>query len=196
MVELLLERPWSLITLVCGAAVIGAVVALRPGRLRAAWAIAGIGALVIAGLWILAWAVTSTPELLRRRTVQLVDAVARADVGAVDAMLAPGCEVRSPSAGVASVLTLARGIDRAMILDRVGDELAGEFRVQSHLTGRVDAVVDGPRVARTQVRVRVRFERATVFQPSCWRLHWERGEDGVWRAGLIEPLAIAGAPRG
>jgi hypothetical protein len=186
MVEsLLFERP---LPAVVALLLIAAVVAWtghsrgRPALLRTAAVV-----VLLAGAWGAAGAlVTTDREAVSRRSRELVAAVAAVRTSDVAAILDRDATLtyfRAPA-----------GLDREAILREVERTLGGEYRIREARVGEVQAKIDGPNLARTQVRVTVVPEATGLPHLSWWRIDWRRGTDGTWRAFSIEPLVITGVP--
>ncbi|MBM4107401.1 MAG: hypothetical protein FJ255_01065 [Phycisphaerae bacterium] len=186
---LLFERPLPAVVALLLVAAIVAWTGLAGGRRRALLIALAMAALAPA--WCaLAVLVTTDREAVARRSRDLVRAVA-------DVRVADVARILDQDATLAYFRAPA-GLDRDGILREVERTLGGAYRVNEARVGRVQATLDGPDLARTQVKVTVVPEATAYPHLSYWRLDWRRGDDGVWRVFAIEPLAIAGvrAPGG
>ena len=56
----------------------------------------------------------------------------------------------------------------------------------------VEAVLDGPRVGRTQVRTSVVSAELGVPIGSWWRVDWRHDEPGGWRVVGVTPIWVQG----
>ncbi len=186
--SVLFESPW---TIAVALVVVGGVLfwwfnRVQQGR-RGLFALAG-GVGLAAALIVTAQTVTTLRERLKARTVELVDAVARADQVAMEAMLAPDVRV--------SVFGRDRGFTAESIVRWVDTMMrpgTGTYAVREHSESELGASIDGSNTARTQVRVRVTPESSPLPVGSWWRVHWRRdgtGADAPWRVTQIEVLQI------
>lgn len=180
---LLFERPLPALV---GLAVVAAAVGYAGvSRARKPMVVAAAAILLLgAGLFATAASVTTDRERVLEGSRRLVDAVAGARVSELDALL-------DRDARLLYFVTPA-GLDKPGILERVGRDMTGPYRVREHTVQDVQAARDGPDLARTQVKVTVVPESTGFPHLSYWRLDWRRGPDGTWRVFSIEPLAIAG----
>jgi uncharacterized protein (DUF2236 family) len=185
-------QPWlvsGLLVLVGG----GAWWFLRPTRHARAGAAAGAGlALAAALLQVLAAAVTTDRERVRRATRELVAAAAAGDRGALDPLLAPGARAFS-SFQVPEQAVPAQGLDKAQILERL-PRVVEAYQVRAARVLEVQAQANTPSVAVTQARVSVRAGASYYEVPytSWWRIGWQKDQSGEWRAATIEPLELPG----
>jgi len=166
---------------------IGAVVALlilnARGRARLGLLISGALVVVAFGVWALAASVVTERELLIARARGLIDATARADVAAIRPMLAERAGVR--------VGDQTRATTREQILGLVEEYPGGVAIIESHSIAEAQAVIDGERTARTQVRVKHTGPGLPIA--SWWLIEWRRDEpESPWIVESIEPLWIAG----
>lgn len=184
--SLLFERPLPAVVALLLIAAIVAWTGWSRGRSRMLLAASAVG-LLAAGWGAMAMLVTTDREAVSRRSRDLVHAVAHVRIAQVAQLLDQDATLtyfRAPS-----------GLDRDGILREVERTLGGEYRVKEARVNSVQAAIDGPNLARTQVHVTV-VPQATQFpHQSWWRLDWRRGTDRTWRAFSIEPLAISGLAR-
>ncbi|GIW73734.1 MAG: hypothetical protein KatS3mg103_0256 [Phycisphaerales bacterium] len=161
---------------------------------RAAVALAGVLLLAAGGLALSAHLVTTTRERLLSRTAQLVHAVARADASALGELLAEDAQLKA-SGDLGRVLPRIEG--RQALIGRIEQDLGGRYALERWAVHDAQATVDGPNVARTQVRVAVQPRAFDRPHASWWRLHWTRDQLGRWRCFEIEPrwIQLVGSAR-
>jgi hypothetical protein len=191
----LLENPWPVLAGLITAGIIAAVVLNRRGRLRAGLRILAMAAVLALGVWILAASVTTEREVLRARTRELVETTVAVRTAELADMLTDRISVSSP-VGAPS----PQGKDA--VLQAVEQTLTSAISIKEHTVGPVSAVVDGPNVARTQVRVWVRLKGDAAFYDAplgAWfRIGWTRTRgsgnepDGPWRVTSIDVLQVDG----
>jgi len=189
--SLFLEDPLPLVL----ALVLAALVAVGVGNQRARL-IAGIatGAVLLglaAGAYMTATVIETDRERISRGSVSLVGAVARGDARIASLYLADPVRTRAlpadrewPRSELESLI--ARATDTGVTDVEV-------TAIQAHL--------DGPRVARTQIRVRGATPQGPTL-PTWWMLNWQRpAEDpgglpvndvSGWVVVTIEPVSIPG----
>lgn len=191
--RLFLESPLPVVAaLVLGAVTAFAVLNRRgmPGR---GVAIAGVLALAAGAVMVLAMLVQTPREQLTAATRDLVDAVATVDTPALERLLADDFRFHN-RLSIAALAVPAAGLDKPSLIALVEQEMDGPFAVKEHGVLQTQAVMDGPAVGRTQVRVRVVPESLGYPNASWWRIDWRRGPQG-WRVIGVEPLAIEGVSR-
>ncbi|MEO1007718.1 MAG: hypothetical protein AAFX79_04080 [Planctomycetota bacterium] len=160
----------------------------RTGRLgaRSLWALAPVA---LAGGVLAAGSLVQTErELLRERTRELIGAAADADTDRLRGLLAEDVSLEV-SGAIARVLQRVSG--REDMLSAVDARLERQYPIEDWSVYNLQASLDGPGVARTQLRVRVEI-RGSLAHGSIWRLHWERDGDGPWRCFELEPMWIQG----
>lgn len=184
--HVLLESPLSPTIVLVAIALVAYVVLNARARFKQGLAVAGACVLAAGALWVLAAVVTTDHERLNRAATDLVDAVAAADVDAVDAALAPEAQLMD-------VPTL-NALDKRAILAAVESQLGAgaPFEVTEHAILEVQTALDGPRAGRVQVKVRVQTRGMGIPNISWWGLGLIRGEDGQWRTVSVRALAIRG----
>jgi hypothetical protein len=182
--RLTLEDPIAGVVLLLALAVALFFVLNARGRIRQACAAAGALALLAAGLLALASFVDTDREIIAARTRELVAAVSAADRAQMDQLLADDLTVR--------VTRVPPGASKEVVMATVESEVRTLYHASEHEVLDLQAAMYGPRVGRTQTRVRVGSEYGAI--PSWWRLDWQRGNDGRWRATRIEALWIPGVP--
>jgi len=182
MVErLLFEEPWAvmgLVVLVGLALVFGFY---KQGRVRSAAVVGVVSVLVAGGVYGLSRAVTTEREALVRESVVLVRLVSEGDRDGVERML-------HPDAVLVANMPAWSEMDRRAILARIHGVLRGMELRTAVLNGR--ATLDGPNVARSQVRVRV--QDAHFADLAWWGLDWRRDAGEGWRVVRIQRLAGVG----
>lgn len=177
--RLLFENPWPLAGAFAAGAVIAAMLLRSRGRGRMGLGVAGGALLAAAGVVAMSRARVTEPERLRAVTAELVGAAARADEARLLALLGEGAQVWLGSRAAAD--------GREAILARVRATLGGPWAVKSHDILESRAHVDGARVARSQVLVRVVPEATGFPHSSWWTIHWRRTVSGAWVAERLEP---------
>jgi hypothetical protein len=203
--RLILENPWPTAGVLAILAVATLVVMSRtnadgnrralglPLRTIVALAMALAGSIVM----VLGMTITTDREALRAGTARLVELTAGAQTDALDPMLAPDVRLRLP-AGMPGAGLSGASIPKDTLLMMVEQYFgqSGRYPLREHRVQEVQAAIDGPRIARTQVRVRVTPEATALPYTSWWRIDWRReGEaaSGPWRVIAIEPLVLPGA---
>lgn len=191
----LLESPWGAIAGVLALGVLAMFVLRKSGKSRLGGIVLGACAAVAGAVWLTARLVTTEREVLRERTRELVSAAAHADTGSLRPMLTEQARLGA----FLPVVPEMRG--RESLLDAVRKYPGQEVPLASHRTGPVQAVLDGPSVARTQVRVWVEpKEKVYGTDPgSWWRIDWRRepaqgeaGEYGPWRVTDVTIMQLDG----
>ncbi|MFN0132083.1 MAG: hypothetical protein ACKVW3_06075 [Phycisphaerales bacterium] len=180
-----LIQPWPLVGVL---ALAGLAVAFA---VRSRWRVALAGLLgALAGMVLAAgMMVTTDREKIAAATRALVDATARADIGALAPMLAADVRFVSELA-LPGVPGVGIGLDRDQLLKQVADKLGREWTLKEHSVLEVQSTLDGPSAGRTQVRVRVVPEATGFPNASWWRIDWRREGDGTWRVIGIRPLHV------
>jgi len=189
--NLLFEAPLGPVCALLAAGAVGWFLLSRADRGRSALAVAG-SALVLAGAVIaLAAGVTTDREAAAARTRELVAAVARADVPAVEAMLGDRVTVR--------FFGTPAPWDRDAVLERVRRYLGGTYRVKEGETAIRALRASGEGDAQpilTQCRVTVVPELTGFPASSWWKLSWRRDAQGRWLVSEIDVQQIDGLARG
>jgi len=187
----LLESPWFFAAGLVVAGVVAMLVLKRRGQpIEGTRALAAgfiLGA-IVAGV---GTAITTEREALRLRTRELVDLAAEAKTTDLRDLLTEQAHI-----GVfMSYFTGVRG--REEVLGAVQLYLGDRYPLASHEVGPVQAVVDGPNIARTQVRVWVKLhkdQQAYGGAIGAWfRIEWTRDSAGQWKAGVISIMQVDGA---
>jgi hypothetical protein len=192
--RLLFEQPWGPALLIAGCA--AGVWFFAKGKLRAPIAAALL--VLAAGLVVMAHLVHTDRERMTQATNDLVDAVASADVAAIDRLLAPDARAysRYHIPGYSGGQT---GMDKGEILAQVPVVIRAN-PISEHRVQELQAQSRGPGVGTTQalIKIVVRAEQLGQEIPvqSWWRLDWRRDSDGLWRATAIEPVSIPAAAAG
>lgn len=179
-----LENPWPAVILLGLLAIAVFVVLNTRAKVRQGLIAAGVMMALAGGCYLASVLVTTPREQMKRATRELVGATARVDLIELDRLLADDLSVR--------VTGLARSAGKSETMDAVENRLGRQYRVKEHAILETQATLDGPRLGRTQVRVRVGSEYGVL--PSWWRVDWELGPDEEWRARRIEALWIPGVP--
>lgn len=186
--RLLLEEPLLLTGILIVLGVAGFVVFNAQGKVRLALMASAAGFLLAAGVQVLALIVETPREKLLKATTGLVTATAHADVVALSPMLDPKVHLSNgfnvmywPSGGEAT--------DRDELLARVREYIGRQYPLKECAILETLAVVDGPGIGRSQVRVRAVMESWGVPIVSWWRIEWREGKEG-WMATDIQPLDL------
>lgn len=174
--HLLFEAPLGPVAVLAALGVIALVMFNRRAELKRGVATACVLFAAAVGVWITAATVTTDRERITTRSRELVEAVGRVDVDAVGDYLAD--EVR--------LVGWQDTESRERILRMVEDEVRGRVGVTSARVVRSQAVIDGPNVGRTYVRVHVEADQLAPPY-TWWRLDWAC-ENGEWRVVRIEWL--------
>jgi hypothetical protein len=185
--RLLFEQPLIPVAALAVLAIIAAIAFARRNQRRRGLIVAAALAAAAAGLALLATLVTTDREVLLERTQALIAATAAVDTTPLTDLLSEDASLRT-AGSIARVLPDIE--TRGEILARAEGELRGRYRISSWEILDRQATLDGPNVARTQVRVGVEADQFSRTHYSWWRLHWERDPSGQWRCFEIEPLWI------
>jgi hypothetical protein len=203
--RLILENPWPTagVLAILAIATIGIMsrtgadgdrrIAGLPLRTIIALALALLGGVILA----VGTAITTDREDLRAGTTRLVEVTARSDTATLERMLSEDVRLRLP-AGMPGAGQSGTSVPRETILQMVEQYLgpSGRYTVREFRVTDAQAALDGPRVARAQVRVRVIPEATAFPHTSWWRVDWRKdgeGEAAAWRVIGIEPLVLPGA---
>jgi hypothetical protein len=185
--RLLFEQPFGLATGFALAAVVAFVALNRNGKARTAVLAAGACAALALGSHLLSTMVVTPREQIAAATRALVDATAKADIGALDPMLAP--DVRfSSRLSLPGMSIPPSGFDKPTLLTAVSRLFGQAYPLKDHSVKEVQSSIDGPNSGRTQVKVWVQIEG--IPNTSWWLVRWRMDADGQWRATTIEPLDI------
>lgn len=178
-----LESPLVVVGALLIAAVAGFFILNARGKLGLGAVVAGAGVALAAGVWAMAALIVTERERLADRTRELIDATAIADTGAISPMLAERAEVIVPN--------LRSYETRGMILAAVEEYPGRQYPIESHSVAETRAVVDGPRTARTQVRVL--HSGNAIPGASWWEIEWRReSPDEAWIVDAIRLLWLQG----
>jgi uncharacterized protein YjhX (UPF0386 family) len=176
-----LEQPLapSLLLLAVGAALF--YILRGQGKAREGRTFGLVLALLGVAIYVTGTLVETANEKLVARAREFVNAVATVNSTQVDGFLAPDASV-APF-----------GFDRDTIMRRLEADLGHAYRIKSHSIQSVRAVVDGPSLARTQVRVTAVVDSALYAAPvgSWWMITWRQDTPGgVWKVREIELQAL------
>ncbi len=191
----LFEQPWLPMAILGVLAIIAIMAFAGRNQRRRGFVVAGVLAACAAGVYVVSMLVTTERETLIERTKVAIGAVADVDVATLREVLLEDAYFRSEG----DIVRVVPSIDgRAEIIDQVERYLQNRYRVTSWDIHDRQATIDGPNTGRTLVRVGVDSDSFSRTHYSWWRLHWERGPDGLWRCFELEPLWIqlVGSSRG
>lgn len=177
----LFEDPFMLVVLLAAVGIALALGLLRLGRRMPAVITIVLAALASGSVIAAAQLVTTPHERLKENTARLVQATAEADAAAMRDLLDPDVTLRS---GSYRFIPGYSGRDR---LIAGAEQVPRVLESVSVLEAR--AGLDGPRVARTQVRLRAYGMGGQLLGHSWWELLWHKQEDH-WVVVEIEPLWI------
>lgn len=178
--RLVLEEPLMLTAALLGGALLGFFLLNRRGKAGKGFAVAGGLGLLTALLWLVAGRVSTEREQVAEAGAALVDAAARADVAALAGML--------DESAVAYAREFPAGISKDRILAEVRRTLGERFQVKEQEVLASQAAIDGPGVARAQLKVRVVESGTGLPFTSWWRLDLRRDGAGRWLTTGIRPL--------
>jgi len=185
----LLEDPWPVVVGLLLAGLIAAIVLHRRDRLKSGLRILGLAVVLAAGVYALASLVTTEREVLAARTRDAATFTAAAKVSDLRDLLTERASVHA-----FNPIPVPHG--REELLDTVRSTLGHSIIVKELTIGPVRAVVDGPNVARTQVRVWAKLDGEQAFYNApigAWfRLDWTREALGPWRITGINVMQIDG----
>jgi hypothetical protein len=183
----LFEQPWLPMAILGVLAVVAVIAFAGRNQRRRGLIVAGTLVAAAAGVYLVSTLVTTERERLLERTRVAIGAVAAVDVAMLREVLSDNVFLRSDG----DIARVQPSIDgRDAIIDQVERQLGNRFRITSWDVHDRQATLDGPNTARTLVRVGVDGDNFSRTHYSWWRLHWERGPDGVWRCFELEPLWI------
>lgn len=187
MERFLFEQPLLPVAILALLAIIAAVAFAKRRQRTRGLIVAGVLLALAAGVYLTATMVTTDRETLLDRTADLIGSTAQAQTAVLPAMLTEEASLRT-AGDIARVLPSVDGRDRILAL--VDQYLQSRYRVSTWKILDQQATIDGPNVGRTLIRVGVESNGFSRTHYSWWRLHWERGPDGVWRCFELEPLWI------
>lgn len=183
----LFEQPLLPIAVLVLLALIAAIAFAGRNQRRRGLIVAGVLVAVAAGVYLASMLVTTERETLLERTEVAIGSVALLDVGTMREVLTEDLYLRTAGA-IARLQPSVEG--RTEIIDLAERRLKGSYHVTDWKILDRQATIDGPNLGRTLVRVGVDADGISRTHYSWWRLHWERGPDGVWRCFELEPLWI------
>lgn len=186
MSRLLFENPLPLSLVLLVAGLVLYVVLNARARFKQGLIAAGACVLAAGAAWILAALVQTDHERMRHASRDLIDAVATANLAALDDLLGPDVQL-------SSVPTLG-DISKAAIIQAVIANLGPgrTFEIEDYSIQEMQTALDGPDSGRVQLRIRVQVKQMGYPNLSWWGLGLSRGVDGQWRVVSIRALAIRG----
>lgn len=181
--RLTLESPMALVLSLAVIGLAGLIIFNNRGRAGTGLSVLGVAWLLAGAALLVALLVETPRERLMDRTRELVAALAGVDTNALSGMIDEDATVE------------VRGVrsfeGRDSIIRGAEQYIGSSTRIESHRVPEIQAVIDGPNAARTQVRVR--HSGNSVPPASWWRITWYRvSESEPWVAIEIEPLWITG----
>ncbi len=184
--HLLFENPLPVALVLVVLGLVLYVVLNARARFKQGVMAAGACAVLAGGVWILAGLVQTDQERMRQTARELVEAVTKVDVGAVDRLLTSDARL--------SGVPMLGEMGKPAILTAVEGNLGpgGGFEVAEYSIQEMQAAVDGPSSGRVQLRVRVEVRQMGYPNVSWWGLGLSRGSDGAWKVVSIRALAIRG----
>ncbi|MBL8991402.1 MAG: hypothetical protein JNJ48_07470 [Phycisphaerae bacterium] len=186
--RVLFEQPLPGAVALLAAGVVAFAVLNRAGRGRQGLGAAALSLFLAGAVVVLATAVKTEREELQGLAVRVIERVMAADGAEVDRRLADSVTLR--------LLGRTSPMGKPEILRHVTGRTLERYGVREHTVRSVQAVIDGPGVARTQVRVRVQTDLTGAPVGSWWLLHWRRDAAQQWRIVGIEAQQIDFVPPG
>jgi len=180
----LLENPIPGVVFLLLVAVVVFLMLNARGRVRPALLSAALIVVLAGVLFAVASIVDTDRERISARTRELVGVVTAVDRAGMEEILADGLVTRATR--------VPRNATKDQVIAIVESEVGVKYRASAHEFLDLQAAMYGPRVGRTQTRVRVSSEYGGI--PSWWLIDWHLEDDGIWRASRIECLWIPGIP--
>lgn len=180
----LLENPIPGVVLLILIAIVAFLVLNARGKVKPALLLAALLVTLAGVLFAVASVVQTDRETISARTRELVAVVAAVNRPGMEEILADGLVTRATR--------VPRDATKDQVIAIVESELGVKYQASSHEFLDLQAAMYGPRVGRTQARVRVSSDYGGI--PSWWRIDWQLDDDGRWRASRIEALWIPGVP--
>ncbi|HMN42629.1 MAG TPA: hypothetical protein PKE29_17445 [Phycisphaerales bacterium] len=185
----LVENPWPVIAGLGLAGVVALILMQRRDRLKDGLKALAAALALAAAVFAAATLITTQRETLADRTRAAATLAAAANTTDLRDLLTDRAYVRA-----FGPIPMPRG--REDLLNTVRSTLGGSYIVKDLKIGPVRAVIDGPNVARSQVRVWATLggEQALYNAPiGAWfRLGWTRDGAGPWRITDITVLQLDG----
>ncbi|MEO1510828.1 MAG: hypothetical protein AAFU70_02040, partial [Planctomycetota bacterium] len=128
-------------------------------------------------VWLTAGLVRTDREVLIERTDTLISAVAEVDGAALRRLVTD--RVRLDAGGFAGVT------GREELISTAEARLRGNYEPERYDVKEIQAVVDGPVTARSQVSIVVDVPLASNVG-SVWEIDWRRNDEGQWLANEVE----------
>ncbi|MEL7483061.1 MAG: hypothetical protein AAFN41_01785 [Planctomycetota bacterium] len=180
----LFENPLPISLALAGLGIALLMLLLRKGKAKQGGIAFGVCVLLAGGAFAAGTLIETPRETLRASTARLVEVTAAGDAEGMRELLHPDVtlgrgqiefipEIMGREPLIARAESLPRDVIRVVVLE-------------------ARAGLDGPRVGRTQVRLRAFGPGDQLYGHSWWGLDWQEN-DGEWAAIGIEPLWIQGA---
>ena len=180
--RLLLENPLPLVALLATAGVVLIFLFNQRGDMRRGLKL-GLPALLAAiGLWVVASAVNTDRERLKKSAIGLVRAVASGDAAGADRALADDAILRT--------FIDASGLQKDRILERVERDFrkGGSLEVKEHAILEIQAATQGQSDGFVQFKLRATPQATGGPTFSWWRIDLTRDSSGEWRTTGIDLL--------
>lgn len=180
--RLLFEQP--LASIAAAILALSAILLLARGATRTV-RIVGAGLLPLALVFVaVPWLVETDREAINRHARGLAEAAAAGRFEVLERDLAHDAR---------AVYFEARlGIGKEAIIERLRQYFGEGGRIDLSVLS-VRSGMDGPRIGRAHIKVRVQARETGGFPNlSWWRLDWRKLQDGGWQCNYIEPLSITG----
>ena len=186
-----LENPWPVAIAAAVTGVVVSILARRQAKAAAGTRVMFAGIALACAVLLLGYIVTTEREVLRQRTRELADSAAAGRTVNLQEFLTEQARI----APFSPVYAGARGRDDILRDVRAQFERFGPL--ETYKLGPVQAIVDGPNVARTQVRVWAKPRKNAQIlgmASGFWvRIDWRRErEAGPWIAGAITIMQFDG----
>jgi hypothetical protein len=179
----LVESPWPLVGFLILLGVVSFWAFNSRGQARRGVVVAGVMLGLAGAISLAAVLIVTQREALRARSVELTGAVAEGDVQTVRSILHPSARAYWRDA--------REGWPVERVVEFIQEEMQRAYAVHSHRVRQVEAAIDGPEVARTQVHLTIVPEATRTPLQMVVRLDWQR-IDAEWRVVRVSPMSIQG----
>ncbi len=182
--RLFLANPWPTVLAIVLLAVTLFLVLNARGKIKPALVTSGTLAVLAIVAFFVSTSTVTDRERIKMRTVELIEAVAQVDLVVLHAILHEDLTTHATR--------VPKNATKADVIELVERIIGQTYSVTNHKVLDLQSTIYGPRVGRTQTRVRVGSEFGEI--PSWWQIDWTRQEDGTWLVSRIEALWIPGVP--